>query len=90
MHTQEGRSCLDVLQMAGSAGVHLTQGFKEGDGTSLAGGARDVEDPAPWGPISQGTAHSTLHLPFSLPLSQPLENTLAQKADGGGSCGAPH
>lgn len=77
MHTRQGRACLDVVQTAGSEGVRLTQGFKEGDGTSLAGGAGDVDGPAPWGPISQGTAHGTLHLPFSLPLSQPLENTLA-------------
>ena len=66
MHTQEGRSCLDVLQMAGSEGVHLTQGFKEGDGTSLAGGARDVEDPAPWAPSVkvQHTAPCTCRSPF--------------------------
>lgn len=89
MHTWEGRACLDVLQTAGSE-VCLTQGFEEGDGTSLAGGAGDVEGPAPWGPISQGTAYGTLHLPFSLPLSQPLENTLAWKVAGGGSRRAPH
>lgn len=82
MHTWEGRACLDVLQTAGSE-VCLTQGFEEGDGTSLAGGAGDVEGPAPWGPISQGTVYGT-STPAIPPSPFPAFGVHTMKVAGGG------